>query len=648
MAELIRILVLRRWAFFIPFCLLATLVALLSHQIPRRYSATTRFERRENVVLKTLPGNTMIALVKDSEPTILRALRDVGLMEEVLDEIGLTRDFPRNEQGNLTKQGLDMRYALAARYAGGLTVQYRPFQSETRFTHIAITCAGRDPTNLAAVCNGLRDAYIRKARAQMTRKLKETQGYFIEQASQCQEHLRDLTRVKLTEDLRSAAFDLADPRSIASRIQTLENEKDILLRDLENLSVRRKAYQDSLERIRELATRSASAGGSAFPAQAAMYRSPAAIQLQSQIATIDEEIYRERQVNKKTPKHPDVQELHHKRMLLKRRLARQIELDTNVADNGLLTDSTPPNTGVITSDTWLAQIANREMEIKDLDNQIRQRQHTLELVEANLEDFEQKKAEVFDNFQKQQGVLASLESLRAEYKSHRAVVGQLETLLSADESERAVAFSVLKPARTPAVPSNPSAPIVLMVSLFLGVVAGACIVLLCEIFDHSFHTSRQVTRSLGLGVLESIDEIVTTADRARLFRRRVLIAPVVVLCMLATVTTSNAMAYLSLKHPSLHERLTVLPERAWDKLVRTEADGDGERLGSTALPVEPANTPAVPLDNVRLAGRSVVPLGDVPDLPNMSTLEDLNTLVRRIGGPAPWRTQQTTSPAKRP
>ena len=391
MAELIRVLVLRRWAFFIPFCLVATLVALLSHQIPRRYSATTRFERRENVVLKTLPGNTMMVLIKDSEPTMLRTLRDVGLMEEVLDEIGLTKDLPRDEQGNLTKQGLDMRYAMAARYVGGLTVQYRPFQSETRFTHVSITCAGRNPTNLAAVSNGLRDAYIRKARAEMTQKLKETQGYFIEQASQCQEHIRDLTRVKLTEDLRSAAFDLADPRSIASRIQTLENEKDILLRDLENLSVRRKSYQESLDRIRELATRSASAGGSGFPTQTAMYRSPAAIQLQSQIAAIDEELYKEREVNKKTPKHPDVQELHHKRKLLIRRLDRQIEFDASVADGGLTTDSTTSNTGIVTSDTWLAQIANREMEIKDLDNEIRQKQHTMELVEANLDDFEQKK-----------------------------------------------------------------------------------------------------------------------------------------------------------------------------------------------------------------------------------------------------------------
>ena len=185
-----------------------------------------------------------------------------------------------------------------------------------------------------------------------------------------------------------------------------------------------------------------------------------------------------------------------------------------------------------------------------------------------------------------------------------------------------------------------------MVSLFLGVVAGVCVVLLFEIFDHSFHTSRQVTRSLGLGVLESIDEIVTAADRARLFRRRVLIAPVIVLCMLATVTTSNAMAYLSLKHPNLHQRLTILPERAWGKFLQTETVR--EQLGSTALSVEPTDTPATLLDNVRLTGRPAAHLGDVPDLPNMRTFEDVNTLVRRIGDPVPWPPQDTTPPAPKP
>ena len=114
-AEVTRIIVLRRQAFFVPFCLAATLAAVISHQIPRKYKASTAFERRENPVLNDLPDGSSIRIVKDSRSTLLRELHSVDLMEEVVDTLGLTKDLPRDPQTGLTESARAQRRARRRR-----------------------------------------------------------------------------------------------------------------------------------------------------------------------------------------------------------------------------------------------------------------------------------------------------------------------------------------------------------------------------------------------------------------------------------------------------------------------------------------------------------------------------------------------------
>ena len=52
--ELLRILLLRKWMFFVPFCLTMTGALLYSHRLPRQYKASTVFERRTDVATSRL------------------------------------------------------------------------------------------------------------------------------------------------------------------------------------------------------------------------------------------------------------------------------------------------------------------------------------------------------------------------------------------------------------------------------------------------------------------------------------------------------------------------------------------------------------------------------------------------------------------
>ncbi len=621
-AETMRVVILRRWSFFVPFCLVSTLAALVSHQIPRKYAVTSMLERRENPVLNNLAAHRSMRLVKDSKFTVNRDLRQVDLMEEVLDETGLTDDLPRDVNGNLTGSGKKMRQSRAAHYAAGVSVKITSYNAETLVDNISITCGGRDPTHLATICNALRDVYIRRTRANMTQKLEELMSYFEKQAEQCQEQMKELNRARLSEDLRSIDFDVTNPRSIVNRINRLDNERDVLLQEREELDVRLEAYQENLERVRQLASRSVPTVASAEPDAEPVYRSPMSVQLQSSIAELDRKIYEERKSNKKTLKHPDVQELLGQRALLVQRLARQREVDAQVAPEQV----PPPAPVSAPNDTWLAQIAELETEIKAMTNQKRRIEHSLDVVEADLKDYREVKAEIYDNYQKHEDVVEALRAVQQEYSAHRVTVAKLDSLLTADESERAVGFTVLREARPTLTPTNPKADIVLMVCLLLGVISGVCCVLLAEIFDQSFHTTRQASRALGLPVLECIDEIVTAADRARMFRRQVLFAPALVFGLLATATASNALAYLNLKRPHTYQRVLALPQELWQR-----ATADGSETAGFDLPhyatVEEPTRPAA-----RLASRARPRDPDGPTVTGRNLIEDFDTLLQRVGG----------------
>ena len=51
--EVLRIVSVRRWMFIVPFCLVISASFILSLYVPRRYTASTKFERRDDPVLVT-------------------------------------------------------------------------------------------------------------------------------------------------------------------------------------------------------------------------------------------------------------------------------------------------------------------------------------------------------------------------------------------------------------------------------------------------------------------------------------------------------------------------------------------------------------------------------------------------------------------
>ena len=74
-----------------------------------------------------------------------------------------------------------------------------------------------------------------------------------------------------------------------------------------------------------------------------------------------------------------------------------------------------------------------------------------------------------------------------------------------------------------------------------------------ELLDRSFRSIGQVTRVLGIPVLECVGTIATPRELRRQRISRLIWTPVVSVLVLALLTSAS-LAYVSLENPALHHR----------------------------------------------------------------------------------------------
>jgi len=82
-------------------------------------------------------------------------------------------------------------------------------------------------------------------------------------------------------------------------------------------------------------------------------------------------------------------------------------------------------------------------------------------------------------------------------------------------------FRVLEAAFAAVEPSSPNRPVLLVLSLVLGLAVGGAAGLLLEASDTSIHTARQLQNAISIPVLAAIPQILLESDRRALRRRRI-------------------------------------------------------------------------------------------------------------------------------
>jgi hypothetical protein len=151
------------------------------------------------------------------------------------------------------------------------------------------------------------------------------------------------------------------------------------------------------------------------------------------------------------------------------------------------------------------------------------------------------------------------------WQSHQS---SLERILTAESGERGTRFSLIEEPKDATRPSRPRLSSVFVVCTGLALAAAALVVAVAELFDRSFRSVSQVTRALGIPVLQCIGVVPTPRERRRALVSRLLWTPALTILVLLFLTAVG-LAYASLERPELHARTLQQVDHLFDAVGMT-------------------------------------------------------------------------------
>ncbi|GJM24721.1 MAG: hypothetical protein DHS20C16_11360 [Phycisphaerae bacterium] len=576
--EVFRILILRRWAFFVPFCLVVCVATIISQYIPRIYKSTTVIERRDHPVLINLRQTVATGeFARFFRPTLSRDVKSTEAMSEAVAKANLIPDLPRKPDGTPTEEGWEMCRRKGSELASGVNV--RLIQRTEHLDQIQITFEGQSPTMPQQFVRAIKDAYVRRMREQLVTMLDDAKSYFENTARDQRQQISDLESETLAFQAEFIGIDPTNPGALKLKLTSLDSERAELERDLNMLTLESEARRRRIEQ-HKMRTRQSLAMqlGSAIPSKRNL--SPEAQTMEAEILGMQREIHDLKTTRRMTDRHPDIIELRKRINSVKGHLESQYAASASggTAGEHIAAGGSPA--------IWDMELADLQLDLQDRENRIAAMQQRLRVIESDITKHKRLEDNIFryrKDFQVKQDLL---DQARAEHTMNSRRVVEIAGILNADESERGVSFTELTPPTACIKPVSPRSTTVLALSILAGLGAGAVGVLRKELFDQTYHTTKQVTRSLGLAVLESVEEFITSVERARLFRRRVIYAPALVFVLLTAVGFSCAAAFLSIEKPKAYEHYMTKPRAIWQSVWNEKSVADSTKVSNSKKPTQ--------------------------------------------------------------
>lgn len=561
--DALRMLSLHRWAFFAPFCIVTCAAFVLSLYYPRTYRAHTSFERRNDPVMMKLPMSAGAASFKYYRSTTRRDVTSSEVMAEVVQNLGLTKNLEREGDGTLTKAAIRRRNAIARSLASRVNVATTSPSEHVDI--IRVTYTGPDAAIGKALVDQIKRVYIRHTMEWIHEFLSSQLEYFTQEAREALAEVKVAQRKETRLRLDNPHLDPANPGAISLKLAQLEVER-------RELQMRKREYQAELVAQQQLfaalePAAALDAGAVNFPEETNKEPplSPLGSRIAAKIRSINKEIETLRATRGMTDFHPQIQEHLTNRRRLTTQLDRQLAIDQQIAiTNGPLVVAPSDASTNTTSEIYplhadrtrlVVQSAAQKAKIKDIDI-------SLQTNELSISQLRKAKQEIFQRQEDFAETLGNVARAKQKHNQLEMTVASIEPAIKAVAQNRLLQFSEGQPALGSNIAVSPKATTIVLLALLAGVASGVMFVVFAEIFDHVYRSSGQVGRSLGLPMLEAIDEIVTAQDRRYLFVRRAVVTPLVVVCFVALTGLSGSMAYLSIERPWTYEKLRKIPQAA--------------------------------------------------------------------------------------
>ena len=521
------------------------------------------FERRNDPVLIDLPMSAGAASFDYFRSTMESDMASLTTLREVVENLGMTEGFKRKEDGTLTDASKRRRDSLARSLGVRLSIGRR--SPNRQMDIIAVTYTGPDPAIGPKLVDEVKRVYIRRTMAWVREFLERQREYFSLEAAKAGKELKAAQRESTLLHLDNPYANPRDPAMLSTTLSQLQMEQ-------RGLQLRKREYEAELSSLCQMRATIVPAMEDSLSEPESNGEQPArnllsvqAQRLQSGILKLDRRIDDLRSTRGMRDAHPEVQELLVKRLRLQRAFEDQRhEPDTAAVSNRPSKNSLPALTPFVDSGTAPInrELARLNVRIDSQKSKIEEIGFSLTSNEEALRQLRNAKDNLFQNRDAFDEVESRVRKARQRHGKLESVVMSIEPAINAISQDRLMQFNEGQPARGSTRPVSPKANVVVLLSILAGIAAGIAVVILSEVLDRVYRSSGQVARSLGLPILEAIDEIVIADDRRRLLIRRVVLAPLLVIGLVGTAGLTGSMAYLSIHRPATYQRLKAVPATA--------------------------------------------------------------------------------------
>lgn len=571
--DLLRMVALHRWVFFVPFCIVSCGAFVASLYFPRTYRASSTFERHNDPVMMNLPMSAGAASFRYFRNTTKRDITSEETLGVAVERMNLLPDLERDASGELTPQSRSRRNALARSLA--TTLDVTTTSPSELIDVIKITYTGPNPKIGRQLVDEVKKAYIERTMDWIYEFLVSQRDYFKKQADDELERLRLAERERTQLRMQNPLINPLDPGAISMRLTQLEA-------DARELERRKREYQGELAAQQQLlvafeperVVAQAKANEGEEVPSVVIPKTARVLELEGEIRDLDAEVAMLRQTRGMTDEHPDIVDKLGRREHLSFLLEQAMTVSQTVMNQSLAA-SDPKTSLEAMPGPWQSERARLLVQISAIESKLRDVEISLDSNQSQIDEIHTAKSQIFEKQDEFAGVAKSLSDSRTRHAQLSKTVSEITPAIEAIEKNRLMQFSPGNPARGASTPVSPKSTTIILLALMSGVAAGAVFVILAELFDHVYRNSSQVSRVLGLPILEAIDEIVTAQDRRRALVKRAVVTPILIVFCVGVTGVSGAMAYLSLHQPTTYEKLRTFPQAAIDMFVETDEASTG-------------------------------------------------------------------------
>jgi uncharacterized protein involved in exopolysaccharide biosynthesis len=555
--DIVRVIVLRRWYILIALGVGASVTLASSLYWPREYTARCIITRYDDLTLSSIVSANSpysFATYRLGLPVELQGFEAV---KSAVVAVGLTQGFPRDSQGVLTVEGQQRLQQLTEAVAKKIDLAF--LQKSDRLDLIEITFRWSDPVVAQKLLAKLKDNYIERTFNQIQADMVRARDHFDQEEQRYAKEVtaaeKDLDKIKV-----EVGGDPTTPGFLESELNKLESEKALALQKKREHERALRNAQKSLAGINEML-----AGGTTQPSTTAPTSLPTdggalIVQLEQEIRGLEDAYENNATFRKMMPQHPDQEALTRK---LERKRAQLAKARQEWAP------TSAPTTGIRDYQSLLLERQRLENQIALIQELIADINGDIISKESQIEVRQAKKPELIEAQEKWRVGSKIYERALAEHKRWQDLGDQVKRFLSVEVSKKGIQLGTKEEPQPVFKASSPTFAWVVIVALAVGAGCAAALVVLAEFFDRSFRTSTQVSKAIGVPVLESIDEVVTPQVKWRRFVRRAIVMPTVGVVLLVMVASTASVAYVSLELPQLYQKVRWSPGSALDEMVRS-------------------------------------------------------------------------------